>query len=702
MRIASVLALLAALLAIGGLPPVHAAPDGAAAGGGAGPDDIAWARDVVAERLPKAKPVADLPQDPSLWLNVASPLSFERELKGKVVVLDFWCTCCINCMHVLPDLAWLEHKWAGQPVAFVGVHSPKFARERERSALREAVRRYEIEHPVLSDPRHEVWGAFGARAWPTFAVVAPDGRVVGSLSGEGHRASLDALITVLLERARADGVPTNARELPIRLERASRPPSSLAYPGKLAVHPDGQRLYVADTGHHRVLELTTDGRFLRSFGDGTAGLVDGGSAEVGPPRARFDSPQGLVVWREALWVADTGNHALRHIDLESGLVTTVAGTGAQGWERAGVHPAATHSLASPWDVLPYDGGLLVAMAGTHQLWRYDVGARTIALWAGDGSERRLDAEQRFAAAFAQPSALVTDGSSLYVADSESSSVVVVRPEGTVLTLAGASTNPRDLFHFGDEDGTGHGRRFQHPLGLAWIGDRLWVADTYNHKLKTVQADGTVTSVLGDGQAGLSDHPVRFDEPSGLAAQGNVLWVADTNAHAIRRVDTTTGEVRTLRLVGVPIPSTHVTEAAGAVPAEELFAPSADDIRPAVDAQRLAAGVPVQLVVEQPLPAGWKHSPGTTPRVRVVVGGRAPVYAELVGGRAELTLPALAEGPTTVDVRLKAWLCQDEGTCQARSVHWQADLSVTGDGEPALWFLDAFEPVGPADALVPDR
>ena len=702
MRIACLALVSLALLALGAPSPVLAAPEDAAAQGGAGPDDIAWAREVVAGRLPKAKPAQDLPQDPALWLNVSSPLSFQRELKGKVVILDFWCFCCINCMHVLPDLAWLENKWAGQPVAFVGVHSPKFDRERERSALRDAVRRYEIEHPVLSDPRHEVWGAFGARAWPTFAIVAPDGRVIGALSGEGHRASLDALITVLLERAKADGVPTNATALPIRLERDSRPPSSLAYPGKIAVHPDGKRLYVADTGHHRVLELTTEGRFLRSFGDGTAGLADGGPAEVGPPRARFHSPQGLTVWRDALWVADTENHALRHIDLESGLVTTVAGTGAQGWERAGVHPAATHSLASPWDVLPFNDGLLVAMAGTHQLWRYDPGARTIALWAGDGSERRLDAEQRFTAAFAQPSALATDGSSLYVADSESSSVVVVRPEGTVMALAGASANPRDLFHFGDEDGTGHGRRFQHPLGLAWVGDRLWVADTYNHKLKTVLPDGTVATKLGDGTAGLSDKPARFDEPGGLAAQGTVLWVADTNAHAIRRVDTTTGDVSTLQLQGVPIPATHVTQVTMAPPAEELFEPSADDVRPAFEAKKLAAGVPVQLVVEQPLPAGWKPTPRTTPRVRVVVGAREPVYADLVGGRAEITLPALPEGPTTVDVRLKAWVCQDEGTCQVRSVRWQGDLSVTSDGEPALWFLDAFEPVGPADLLVPGK
>ncbi len=692
------------LLALASAAPASGSPDeGAAADGGAGPDDLDWARGVIVSRYANAKRVRDLPQDPSLWLNVPAPLSFERELKGKVVILDFWCFCCINCLHVLPDLAWLERRWAGQPVAFVGVHSAKFDREKRRAAIHDAIRRYGIEHPVISDPTHQVWNAFSATAWPTFAIVAPDGRVIGSLSGEGHRASLDALIQALLERARAENVPLDPKPVPIRLERERRAPGSLAYPGKVAVHPDGSRLYIADTAHHRIIEVTTEGRFIRSFGDGEPGLVDGGRAEMGPPRARFRRPQGLVVWNDALWVADTENHAIRRIELESGLVTTAAGTGAKGWDRAGVHPAATQSLASPWALLPFDGALIVAMAGTHQLWRFDPVARTIALWAGDGTERRLDARERFAGAFAQPSALATDGRSLFVADSESSAIVEVTAEGVVRTLAGGHDDPRNLFHFGDEDGAGRGKRFQHPLGLAWVGDRLWVADTYNHKLKTLTREGVVATALGDGTAALSDAPPRFSEPGGLAASGSTLWVADTNAHAIRRIDTTTGRVTTLRLEGVPIPGAALAAASPAAAADDaLFESAADDVRPAVEPLRWAAGAVTTLVVEQVVPDGWKPSPGTVPKVRVVVGDAKPIVADLVDGRAEVALPALPEGPTHVDVRLKSWLCREDASCHVRSVHWRADVSVTPDGQPVAWFLDRFEPPLPFDQLTPPR
>lgn len=688
--------LLSVLLLLVCAPRGHAGPE-EPAGGGATADDLAWARDVVATRLPTARPVEELPQDPAAWLNTSRPLSFAKDLRGKVVVLDFWCFCCINCMHVLPDLAWLEERYKDQPVAFLGVHSAKFEAEKDRDALREAVRRLAIAHPVLNDGEHAVWGAFGARAWPTFSVVTPDGRLVGNLSGEGHRGSLDALIQAVLEQARKDGVALDPAPLPIRLERASMPAGSLAYPGKVAVHPDGERLFVADSGHHRVLELTREGQFVRAFGDGVPGLVDGGAAGRGEPAARFRGPQGLVVWREALWVADTLNHALRRVDLESGLVTTIAGTGAQGWERRGVHPAAEVSLASPWDLLPFDGGLVIAMAGTHQLWRYDPQAGTVAVWAGDGSERRLDAPTRFAAAFAQPSGLASDGSAIYVADSESSSIVRVTAEGVVETVAGARAEPKDLFHFGDEDGVGHGRRFQHPLGVAWVGDRLWVADTYNHKLKTVTPEGRVTTVLGDGTPGRSDDPPRFAEPAGLAALGTTLYVADTNAHALRRVDTVTGTVTTLRLVGVPVPT---AVAAAATVGDEAFAPGPDDVEGEGGPLRLKADAALRLVVAQELPAGWKPTPGVRSHVRVAVPGRPPVLVELVGGQADVGLGPLPVGDLVLDVRLRAYVCEEVGTCRLRSVHWRVPVEVVADGAQEARLVDRFVP-GAAAGLLPD-
>ncbi|MFQ5845543.1 MAG: thioredoxin-like domain-containing protein, partial [Planctomycetota bacterium] len=324
------------------------------------------------------------------WLNVSRPLTLSKDLKGKIVVLDFWTYCCINCLHVLPDLAYLERKYAGRPVAVVGCHSAKFENEAERRNIREAVLRHGIEHPVVVDRSFAIWRSFGARAWPTIALVGPEGQLLGMLSGEGNRERLD----VFVEEALAYYGPRKVLSddpLPIRLERDAFEPGDLAYPGKVLFH--GGALYVADTNHNRVLALSPAGGFLWSAGSGAIGLVDGA-----PDRARFFHPQGLWVHGGALFVADTENHAVRRIDLETRRVTTVAGPG---------RPREV-SLSSPWDLLVHEGFLYVAMAGTHQIWRMELPAGKIGPWAGSGAEARLDAAGT-GGALAQPSGLAGDG-----------------------------------------------------------------------------------------------------------------------------------------------------------------------------------------------------------------------------------------------------------------------------------------------------
>jgi DNA-binding beta-propeller fold protein YncE len=472
------------------------------------------------------------------WLNTDRPLSL-RALRGKVVLLDFWTYCCINCMHVLADLSRLEAKYPRELVV-IGVHSAKFANERETANIRESIRRYGIAHPVVNDREFRIWSAYGVRAWPTLVVIDAAGYVVGGVSGEGHGPLLDQVIGQLVEEARAGGIldesPAVARP------EGPPPPGALAFPGKLLADETGGRLFIADTNHHRIVIAALDGRVLDVAGSGSAGMEDGTFAT-----ARFNHPQGLALRGDALYVADTDNHLIRRLDPAARTVTTVAGTGEQGRGVGRSGAAQAVPLNSPWDLALADGLVYIAMAGSHQIWVLDPRSGEIGAYAGSGREDIADGP-RLEAAFAQPSGITADPRCLYVADSEASGIRAIdRQSDLVVTLVG-----RGLFEFGDRDGAGEEVRLQHPLGVHASAGILYVADTYNHKVKVLSpATRTVATLAGTGRPGLADgSPSMLYEPGGLWAAGGRLWVADTNNHAVRVADLPTGPLRTLTLSGL--------------------------------------------------------------------------------------------------------------------------------------------------------
>ncbi|GIJ00063.1 hypothetical protein Slu03_24400 [Sediminihabitans luteus] len=494
------------------------------------------------------------------WLNTGGEQITLADLRGKVVVLDFWTFCCINCLHVLDELRDLERRFADELV-IIGVHSPKFAHEADPVALAAAVERYEVHHPVLDDPELVTWSAYTARAWPTLVVVDPEGYVVWQMAGEGHASALEALVAELVAEHDAKGT----------LHRGSGPyvappatSGTLRFPGKAIGLPNGN-LLVADAGHHSLVELAADGEtVVRRIGAGERGLVDG-AADV----ARFSEPNGLCLVPEELrartgfdvLVADTVNHVLRGVRLADGLVTTVAGTGEQFMVgatdnvpgTAGVvdlddaFDARAVKLSSPWDVVWFEpmGAFVVAMAGNHTLWGF--GRDRIAHLGGTMNEGLLDG--RLAEAwFAQPSGLAVgpDGA-LWVADSETSSLrrveaVTGTPEGTVTTVVG-----QGLFDFGHRDGAADQALLQHPLGVAALPDgSVVVADTYNGAVRRYvpAADGAPGQVttLATGLAEPSDVVVLVDGAPWTGADAAPgpdarleLLVVESAAHRLTRV-----------------------------------------------------------------------------------------------------------------------------------------------------------------------
>ena len=473
------------------------------------------------------------------WLNVAAPLTLQA-LRGKVVLLEFWTYGCINCLHQLPGLKRLAEAHAGHLVV-IGIHSPKFPNERSTENLRQVLARHDITHPVANDADFRIWREYTVRAWPTLALIDPAGYLVAGASGEGHLPQFDEAITAVREVFAERG---ELRSGPLTEARPEVTPDlgGLAFPGKVAVDVARDRMYVADTRHDQILLATLAGTSVTRIGSGREGPDDGNFAE-----ACFRRPQGLAVRPEDghLLVADTGNHLIRAVDVDAGQVQTVAGNTDQARRGAAGGGAATTSISSPWD-LAYIGQLLyIAMAGVHQLWVLDIARGFMFPYAGSGHEARTDGGLDDSA-FAQPSGLAWHDETLYVADSESNVIraVDLPPVNTVRTLAGG-----DLFEFGDTDGLGEAARFQHPLAVAYHDGALYVADTYNHRIKRLDlATRRVTAFAGSGKPGRRDGRgtrARFYEPGGLAVAGGRLLVADTNNHAVRAVDLRTAAVTTL-------------------------------------------------------------------------------------------------------------------------------------------------------------
>jgi DNA-binding beta-propeller fold protein YncE len=452
-------------------------------------------------------------------------------------------------MHAFPQLRKLEDKYRNE-MAVVGVHSAKFTQEKAVDNVRQAVLRYDIGHPVVNDSDFDVWRRWGVRAWPTFMFVGPDGTVLGKHEGEFDVDALDGAIANIIADFDGRGL-IDRTPLHFELERDKMAYGPLSFPGKLLGHEPSNTLVIADSNHHRLVIAGLGGEVRAVVGSGEPGLADG---EFGS--AKFNDPQGLALDGDILYVADTKNHAIRRVDLTDRSVETLAGTGepAPTFSRGGL--GRTTPIKSPWDVTLVPDGpdgpdgrdrevLYIAMAGFHQLWRLDLISGHIEPHAGTGQENIVDGLLD-TAQLAQPSGIVSDGSKLYFADSETSAIRTadMDPKGVVSTIVG-----EDLFTFGDVDGTGTSARFQHPIGVDLAGGFLYLTDTYNNKVKRIElVTGQVTTLFGTGEPGLRDGDglqAMFAEPGGLSVAGNRMFIADTNNHAIRVADLVSGVVSTL-------------------------------------------------------------------------------------------------------------------------------------------------------------
>jgi thiol-disulfide isomerase/thioredoxin len=639
------------------------------------------------------------------WLNTKNSLKLS-DLKGKLVLLDFWTYCCINCMHILPTLEKAEAEFEKELVV-VGVHSAKFETEKDTENIRSAILRYEIKHPVLNDSKHELWNNLQIGTWPTLVLIDPDGYAIWANAGEIPYEELQAVLRKAVTFYKRKGT-LDDRKVYFDLVELTAKPTPLRFPGKVIADDRGERLFISDSNHNRIVVAKPDGTLLSVIGSGDVGSDDGDYAA-----ASFNHPQGLAYRDETLWVADTENHLIRRIDLKSAQVSTVAGTGKQtdtAWPGLTIgatipkkltrKPMSTE-IGSPWDLWIHQDNLFIAMAGPHQIWVMDIEGKGIQQFAGNGREDIVDGKllprrtyEAGSSSFAQPSGLTSDGKWLYVADSEGSSVraIPLSGQGDVRTLIGTSKLPRNrLFTFGDVDGAKEKALLQHPLGVSYYDGKVYVADTYNNKVKVVDAQsGDVATLIGSKDPGNSDDPATFDEPGGLFVSGKTLYIADTNNHAIRVYNFDTKQVRTLVISGLTPPKRSAKP-------EDLKLPEGKRMK--IAAREVPAGLAeIKVRIQLELIEGLKLNTFADFPITVIQPGFANMNMQTTckveGDTIEFDLRLPEADEQVLQIAVGYYYCQDDeqGLCLADTVILDVPLKRNAkSGKDSLEIKVALEP-----------
>jgi thiol-disulfide isomerase/thioredoxin len=586
------------------------------------------------------------------WLNTGGKAYSIADLRGRVLVLDFWTFCCVNCLHVLDELRPLEERFPDE-LTIVGVHSPKFEHEADPDALAAAVVRYGVHHPVLDDPDLTTWRAYAARAWPTLVVIDPEGYIVASMSGEGHGPGLASLVGELIEEHRAKGTLQPGDDPYVA---PALPETALRFPGKAVALTDGSFI-VSDTTNHQVVHLEADLETERARWGGQGVLNEPQGVLLAP--AEVAGRLGVD-----LLVADSVNHQVKGVRFSDGSIHTLAGTGRQLRERRGGGPALSQDLSTPWDLAWFQGRVLMAMAGTHQLWALTLGATpeegTVEVVAGTSNEGLVDgpASQAW---FAQPSGLATsaDGSRVWIADSETSALRWLDADGEIHTAVGTG-----LFDFGHRDGPAELALMQHPLGVTELPDgSVAVSDTYNGAVRRFDPRTSELTTLAQGLAEPSGAVVETDSATGEMR----LVVVESAAHRLVRVplpedaQRVDGPAHRTQRPPTPLPS-------GTVELDVVFVPPTG--------QKLDDrwGDPTMLDVS----ASPEH-------LLVGGGGRAP------GLRRTLTLASGIPGGT-LHVSVRAAACDgdpetgevpEHAACHLFQQDWGIPVTIDSDAEPAL-------------------
>jgi hypothetical protein len=357
----------------------------------------------------------------------------------------------------------------------------------------------------------------------TVASSLPSGRILMGGTIQGTSLNLATDVTTLAGAAPgSDGTSVTARFI-----------------GPADIASDGVNLYVADQGSHtiRKVVLATGVVTTLAGANGTLGAVEGTGIQ-----ARFNSPRGITFSGGNLYVADTSNQTIRKIIVNTGEVSTFAGTvGVQGTTN-GTGTAAKFNY--PTGITNDGANLYVTDRLNHTIRKIVIATGAVTTLAGEAAISGISNGIGVQAHFNEPSGITNDGASLYIADKKNHTIrKIIIATGTVTTLAGTAGSQ------GNDDGTGAAARFRSPSGITTDNVNLYVADTTNSTIrKIVIANGAVTTLAGTaetlGAVDSSGSASSFYFPQGITLIGNSLYIADTSNTTLRKLVITTTAVTT--------------------------------------------------------------------------------------------------------------------------------------------------------------
>lgn len=467
--------------------------------------------------------------DKNKWFNVSRPLKV-GDLEDRVILLDFWTYACVNCIQALPEIKALEKEY-GSKLTVIGVHSAKFVNEKDSKAIRKAILKYDINHPVINDDNLKIWNSFKISSWPSFVLINPKGNIIATYVGEEDIPRLKSEVKEVISKFKYQ---LNRASLPIMLEGANLIGNVLDFPTKLEYSSNfsyqkykNPALFIANSGANNIIVSSLSGDIIVKIGSKVDGFLDGDFSE-----ASFSAPQGLLYDNGKLYVADKGNHALRLIDFKEEKVTTLIGSSKKGSFIDKKTSAKDVDLASPTDIefFPDKNHIVIANSGTHQILSYDLKKEEVSVLAGSGVEGIEDGKYP-KNSLAQTADMDVFNKKLYFVDSKTSSLRVLDSKGEVETLIG-----KGLFDFGNKDGSKEEALMQHPLGLLVDDTGAYISDSFNHVIRKYSfSSKKISSLVGSKVRGEdlgSAKSTEFDEPEGIKSILGNFYISDSNNNRI--------------------------------------------------------------------------------------------------------------------------------------------------------------------------
>jgi DNA-binding beta-propeller fold protein YncE len=459
----------------------------------------------------------------------------------------------------MPLLKELEEEY--KQLLVIGVHSAKFPNEKSKKNIDYAVRKHLLKHPIVCDNELDLWTSLEINCWPTFMILNPFGEIIAEFQGELQANLVNKFLKYCFEYYGTELTVNGFEFINMKTQQESTSTTKneeLCFPTKLCLDDTNKFLFISDSGNNRIIAVDslTLNHLYSIGGQIVAGYQDGKFNE-----AKFNWPQGLAFDSDfqCLYVADTENNLIRCVDIKEQVVSTLCGVYNNGKKNIGNYDyiggkiGLEQTISSPWDICLHKRDdkrkfLIIACAGTHQIWLYtfkDVNNETNFLWwknvtvsvdsliciAGNGKERNRNNSYPLQASFAQPSGLDIKNDVLFIADAESSTIRMLSlKDGSVKNVVGGdSSQPDNLFAFGDIDGIGAQVRLQHPMDAKCLNENdILIADAYNNKIKIIDVKSKSCKSLGNLNK-------LYSEPNGLCIEksNERIYIADTNNHSIR-------------------------------------------------------------------------------------------------------------------------------------------------------------------------